>query len=499
MNNLINRLREKESIIDNLLSSRSVLYNLEPIGIGTPYVESLTSYISRLALEHNVSVSSLMKKVFAQKTDKIYLKNNLSQGIFGDTAQYINGTSRVSAEYVNVLEQLTSRNDLQQLTMSSWTGIFSNNVLDKYRKWCPICLEEWKMKDIDLYEPLLWYISYINICDKHGIELQVNCPNCNNRLPYLQSNFIVGHCQYCSTFLGNKFGEKTKEDLTEEYKFTIENYKELIGRASSVSFLPTSKSISSSLNKLIKSLNINKANFAKLIGVSPSTLSSWLSNRRIPSNDNLIRIGWKTKIPIYNLICGDIRLDGININNNIKKSVGKNQYISKQETKYHLKNEISAEIPRSLKQIAYEKGFSLNSARDQFPDLCRQINEKYINYKKICWEEMLSEIEDKLLLELTQEIPLSFNEFVNKYGYARSTVKRHFPDLCREIVHRYKKDKERVKIERTKRIKREIKDVVLKFHQKGEYPYRKLVQKKLLQPAVFRNPMYREYWEKVVL
>ncbi|GEM_PF-5397605 len=31
------------------IPSRSRLYQLEPIGIGTPYVESLTGYISRLA------------------------------------------------------------------------------------------------------------------------------------------------------------------------------------------------------------------------------------------------------------------------------------------------------------------------------------------------------------------------------------------------------------------------------------------------------------------
>lgn len=33
----------------------SDLYSLDPIGLGTPYVESLTSFFNRLAIKHNVN------------------------------------------------------------------------------------------------------------------------------------------------------------------------------------------------------------------------------------------------------------------------------------------------------------------------------------------------------------------------------------------------------------------------------------------------------------
>ena len=39
---------------------RSRLYRLEPIGIATPYVESLTSYITRLAEEHCLTLKALV-------------------------------------------------------------------------------------------------------------------------------------------------------------------------------------------------------------------------------------------------------------------------------------------------------------------------------------------------------------------------------------------------------------------------------------------------------
>ncbi|MDB9512090.1 TniQ family protein [Kamptonema animale CS-326] len=39
---------------------RSRFYHLEPIGVGTPYVESLAGYLIRLAQEHCVNVGQLI-------------------------------------------------------------------------------------------------------------------------------------------------------------------------------------------------------------------------------------------------------------------------------------------------------------------------------------------------------------------------------------------------------------------------------------------------------
>jgi len=43
----------------------SRLYALEPMGIGTAQVESLTSYLGRLAVAHRVSMSKLMMEEIA--------------------------------------------------------------------------------------------------------------------------------------------------------------------------------------------------------------------------------------------------------------------------------------------------------------------------------------------------------------------------------------------------------------------------------------------------
>jgi hypothetical protein len=48
---------------------RSRLYALEPIGVGTALVESLSSYVARLAEAHSISVGDLVGHVLSELTD----------------------------------------------------------------------------------------------------------------------------------------------------------------------------------------------------------------------------------------------------------------------------------------------------------------------------------------------------------------------------------------------------------------------------------------------
>jgi hypothetical protein len=181
MNTVLNRLREQDSLIDYYLSTRSKVYNLEPIGIGTPYAENLSSYIARISANHNVHVSDLLRDVLAPVLNTNYIRKELSSGISKSTSIYINENNAITLDYVNALEFLTGRNDLRNLTMLNWEGIFSKNICDPYRKWCPSCLNQMEFGSSDLYEPLIWYLIDIKKCDIHETLLQDQCPNCNNR------------------------------------------------------------------------------------------------------------------------------------------------------------------------------------------------------------------------------------------------------------------------------------------------------------------------------
>src|SRR5712691_8530009 len=55
------------------IPARTRLVPLEPIGVGTAYVESLTSYTCRLAHVHSITVGKLFNHEIGPMINKLYL------------------------------------------------------------------------------------------------------------------------------------------------------------------------------------------------------------------------------------------------------------------------------------------------------------------------------------------------------------------------------------------------------------------------------------------
>ena len=97
----------------------SRLFHLQPMGVGTPYVESLTSYIKRLAEAHSVSPGVLLSKEILPDINKDYLK--VEHYLIFESSMYINAmASETSEAIVRVLDEKTCNNNLKYLTMSAW-------------------------------------------------------------------------------------------------------------------------------------------------------------------------------------------------------------------------------------------------------------------------------------------------------------------------------------------------------------------------------------------
>ncbi|WP_404454217.1 hypothetical protein [Oceanobacillus kapialis] len=85
--------------------SRSVLYNIEPIGINTQFKESLSSYVLRLANAHNVKYGTLFAKLITPLLDKKYLLNISKKGGNGfyDSSNGINGIGTLATDFIEVI------------------------------------------------------------------------------------------------------------------------------------------------------------------------------------------------------------------------------------------------------------------------------------------------------------------------------------------------------------------------------------------------------------
>jgi hypothetical protein len=118
------------------------------MGIGTPLVESLTSYVSWIAEQHCVSNYVLVSREIGPLLDKAYLHtignySRLGSSIWQRIARTLNGPNKTTGNWVSVLQALTLRDDLQYLTMLPWSGsIAPRNLIRREQAWCPICYEE---------------------------------------------------------------------------------------------------------------------------------------------------------------------------------------------------------------------------------------------------------------------------------------------------------------------------------------------------------------------
>ena len=117
------------------IPKRSRLYFLEPIGVGTPYTESLSSYLTRLAQEHCVTPKKLIMGeiaplIMVNNYRSEMLSKNVST-IFGnsDAKPAINGMRDMTSSLVDALENLTLRQDLKFLSCLTWKGIIKQRGL----------------------------------------------------------------------------------------------------------------------------------------------------------------------------------------------------------------------------------------------------------------------------------------------------------------------------------------------------------------------------------
>lgn len=140
------------------IQNRSYLYQISPIGIGTPYVESLTSLITRLAEAHCVSPRLLISKIITPYLTKIFLKNKDSRDlkVFFNHSQALNSYENMALDFIQALEKLSLQKEFKFLTLMTWKNLLiQKGLLREKKAWCPLCYEERRNSKTNFYDPLL--------------------------------------------------------------------------------------------------------------------------------------------------------------------------------------------------------------------------------------------------------------------------------------------------------------------------------------------------------
>lgn len=434
---------------------RSTLYDLEPIGVRTALVESLTSYITRLADAHSVFCGRLIEKVIAPLVPGYSLmarQHQLFRGD-GDKSNLVNATGVRALYAVQALETLTARADLHHLTLLFLTDmLYIRGLIRQTKAWCPICYEEWRVAGKIVYDPLLWVFQEISSCVYHKQRLQTTCPyqDCGHSFQPLAWRAQPGYCPFCQRWLGRSLevAEKTSEPLTEEEIIWQQWVSDALGTI--LTFAPTAprkperEQVSRVLAHTVQQISEGcVATLARTLGLGIPQLGQWVRNEKVPQMDMLLRLCYALRLPLHEVLFRDPST---------------------------LRPQVRGKVlpPPSWK---HRPGSPLN-------------------------REFIRRELDKTLAS-NEYPPLSLSEISRRLGYQQVVLYKCHSSACYSIARRYKHYLQQRKEARIQSYHEEIRQIALQLRREGVTLTRKHIKPYLTHPGILRDPKVRELADEV--
>ena len=183
---------------------RTRLVSLAPVGVGTPFVESLPSYLLRLAAVHWLDPGVLAELVLPPQ---ITGASSSFYERFVDTGGSLIGIGAAAEAWSSALAQLTGRLDVRRTTLLPLAGLLGRTHLRREAAVCRRCLGETttaaELPPGGVGEPLAWSVAAVTVCTRHRTKLEVSCPACARPLRALGWRARTGHCRGCDAWLGD--------------------------------------------------------------------------------------------------------------------------------------------------------------------------------------------------------------------------------------------------------------------------------------------------------
>jgi AraC-like DNA-binding protein len=427
----------------------SRLYHLEPIGVGTMYVESLTSYVTRLAQAHALPVRELAIHEIAPLLDQHYAPE-IVRLMFSRESRVLNGIGPWTAKAVFALEKLTGRNELSFLTMWVFSPVLSKGgLLRSAQAWCPMCYHEWRQAGQRVYNPLLWALRAITVCPHHRQPLHVRCPHpaCQASVPFLASRGETGYCPECQGWLGSALPKQGEASLNEEelqqavWKANASG--ELLAAGPYLTSPPSKERVAEAMLAYVESRPGESAlGIAFRAGLPQNRLQSYLRNTNTLRFDLLLDTCWRLGLsPVHTLI------DPETINQNRQSDIDWLQELRAEfdeqseppdivEIQRILTTTLTSDEtpPPSLGDVARRVKRSPDTLRHHFPESCRVIAERQQAYHQA--EKLRAQRELEAILDSGKAPLPALGEIAQQIDQPKDFLRRHFPELCCAITER---------------------------------------------------------------
>jgi len=437
------------------LPQRSALYALHPVGLGTAQVESLTSYITRLAEAHHIFSGVLLHKMLAPlvSDDSPGQKHHGALRETGERSTLLNGSGLPARQVVHALKTLTFRTDLHCLTLLPLAAIFSARSRGSFRlvkAWCPVCYEEQRMKKQIVYDPLLWFFQDITVCLEHTCDLSVTCPypDCAKRLPAVGWRTRPGYCSYCQRWLGRPPSSDGEPYHRENGQWRWQQW--IVSALGEVlASLPTTSTVLERtrihqivVHAITQLSGGNIGGFARILGISRGTVDWWYQGLRVPECSKLLWFCYRIGLSLCQFL------------------------FDKVETLHFHFQEPLYFTPSTYKRSVIDA------------------------------EQLYHKLEH--ILTSNEYPPPTLRKVTQQLGQRYDILSKIHSAACQGIVARRRAYVQQRKEDRVQQLQEEVKQVVLWLQTEGITPTQKRIAPYLSQPGILRNPQIRLFLHEIL-
>jgi hypothetical protein len=439
------------------LPVRSRLYRLEPVGVGTPYVESLTGYVARLAESHCITASALFGWELVPRIEQKWLRNGQTNRAmilaskFRAVARAMNGTGVTAEDWVRIVEAGTTRNDLSHLTMMAWRGVLSQrHLLRPMRAWCPACYEDWRGRSHTVYEPLMWALSVVTSCSIHRLRLRTTCRHCDQQLFHLESHSRPGFCSACRGWLGSRLskGDEMSGDEYQRQERVGTAIGELLSAVPRLARRPEKQVIARSTALCVERATAGGTilGFSKTHRLPKQTIGNWRRGDSTPSLDSLLPFCFSAGVSLKDFLTGGVEAGASGacpasaknetIQVRAEAPQRRRRDIDQKRDARILKAAFKENPPRSMIRIALGMGRQPSSLKYQFPDLCEAIVARFSEHQKASNLNKWGVAQSALEAALVDQSHPCVAEVARRIGWNCLRLRRRFPELCLLVTAR---------------------------------------------------------------
>ena len=274
--------------------SRPVLYGRTPKGVGTPFVESLTGFLARLAAARGLLVTDVLDRLVRPLLPPGTLRprRDLSWFLTRHVSSF-DGAGDPAVPVVRALEHLTGQPDLVLHTFLPWRGLLCPHgpgaVRQGGKRWCCRCLEAMHAHGMEPWEPLLWRLAPATRCPEHRVPLSERCPSCGRTLHVVTQRVPSGYCERCGHLLhrddplleSGDFDPERDTEAVWEWWTSVALGQMLAGQPL-VLRCPAPDRFVDFLRRALTRHGGNVESLVRTLGLNRSMVERWLDRRRRP-------------------------------------------------------------------------------------------------------------------------------------------------------------------------------------------------------------------------